>query len=409
MTGNKAGSKPKVLFFLNRLVIGGAVIDIISMAGLLQTDFEILIIYGEKETHEIEAQYLLDKFPTLGIKKIKYLKRTPNLFFDFLSFWSVLGVVLDFRPSIVHTHGAKSGFIGRLVAYLCRIPIIVHTYHGHVFHSYYGTIKSRIIVLIERTLASISTDIICLSNYQKFELEDVYRITNASKLSIIPLGINQDSFLKEADKKRKSFRSLYSIGENDIAIGIIGRIVPIKNHFMFLNAAIQLMNNGNDNLYFFIVGDGDFTQNIQTFLKQKGVLFATPEMRDKNARIIFTSWLIDISMVHHGLDIVTLTSHNEGTPLSLIEAQFCGKPVVSTDVGGVKDVVINGETGYLVPDNDVSGFIEKVSILIQEKEKYENFSAKGHIFAQKAFSLQAQVDKTKLFYNKSLDKLNLEL
>ena len=357
MTGIKEKSKPKVLFFLNRLVIGGSVIDIISMAGLLLNDFEILIAYGEKEDHEIEAQYLLNQYPGLKLIKIKYLKRTPNPFYDVIAFYTVLKLILNFKPQIVHTHGAKSGLIGRLAAFICRIPVIVHTYHGHVFHSYYSSIKSKGIVLIERLLARISTNIICLSEYQKLELIDTYKITNGTKLSVIPLGINQEYFLKDADKKRGQFRERYSLKETDFAIGIVGRIVPIKNHVMFLEAAIELINNGNSNLYFFIVGDGNHTLIIQKVLRKNKITFSTPEIVDTTARIIFTSWLTDISMVHHGLDIVTLTSNNEGTPLSLIEAQFCGKPVVSINVCGVKDIVIDGETGYLVEANETKKFI----------------------------------------------------
>ncbi len=400
MTGIKEKSKPKVLFFLNRLVIGGSVIDIISMAGLLLNDFEILIAYGEKEDHEIEAQYLLNQFPTLRVEKIKSLKRTPNPFYDIIAFWIVLKLVLNFKPQIVHTHGAKSGLIGRVVALLCRVPVIVHTYHGHVFHSYYSSIKSKGIVLIERLLARISTNIICLSEYQKLELTDIYKITSATKISVIPLGINQEYFLRDADKKRSQFRERYSLKETDIAIGIIGRIVPVKNHVMFLEAAMELIKSSNSNLYFFIVGDGNHTLTIQKFLRKNKTPFSAPEIVDASARIIFTSWLTDISMVHHGLDIVTLTSNNEGTPLSLIEAQFCGKPVVATNVGGVKDIVIDGKTGYLVNANNVSGFIEKINILITEKEKYKKFSTNAHIFAQKNFSLQAQVERTKAFYFK---------
>ena len=403
MTGIKEKSKPKVLFFLNRLVIGGSVIDIISMADLLLNDFEILIAYGEKEDHEIEAQYLLNQFPSLRVKKIKSLKRTPNPFYDIIAFWNVLKLVLNFKPQIVHTHGAKSGLIGRIVAFICRVPVIVHTYHGHVFHSYYNSIKSKGIVLIERLLALISTNIICLSEYQKLELIGTYKITNATKLSVIPLGINQEYFLRDADKKRSQFRERYSLKETDFAIGIVGRIVPIKNHIMFLEAAIELIKNGNSNLYFFVVGDGNHTLNIQKFLRKNKTPFSTPEIVDANARVIFTSWLTDIAMVHHGLDIVTLTSNNEGTPLSLIEAQFCGKPVVSTNVGGVKDIVLDGETGYLVDANDVGKFIANINNLIDDKVKYKKISTNAHIFAQKNFSLQAQVERTKGFYFKSLE------
>ena len=185
MTGNKEKLNPRVLFFINRLVIGGPAIDVISMAGFLQHDFEILIIYGEKESHEVEASFLLSQHPNLRLKKISGLKRSINPFSNLIVFFSVLKIIKSFKPSIVHTHGALPGGIGRIAAYISHTPIIVHTFHGHFFHSYFNPFFSSIIILIEKTLSRLSDAIIATSNHQCTDLVDTYKLAPKNK-TIIP-------------------------------------------------------------------------------------------------------------------------------------------------------------------------------------------------------------------------------
>ena len=182
MTGTKEGAKPRVLLFLNRLVIGGPAIDVISMAGFLQNDFEILIIYGEKESHEVEASYLLSKYPNLQLKKIPTLRRSINPFLNISVFFSVVKIIKSFKPAVVHTHGAVPGVVGRLAAYFCRIPVIIHTYHGHFFHSYFNKAFSTAIILIEKTLSRISDVIIATSSRQLNDLVDKYKIAPLNKV-----------------------------------------------------------------------------------------------------------------------------------------------------------------------------------------------------------------------------------
>lgn len=404
MIGKQTEKKKRLLIVLNRLVIGGPAVDILSMAGLLLQELDVMLVYGEKEPHEIEATYLLRKYPYVKVQKLDRIRRSPNPLIDLLALLQVFRCMMEYRPDFVHTHGAKSGFFGRFAAWALSVPVVVHTFHGHVFHSYYGDVQSKMIVKTERLMAKFCTDIIALSKYQLYELTSIYRIAPIEKFSIVPLGIDQAYFSEQADSRRNHFRSSHGLQEADVAIGIVSRIVPIKNHILFLNVAIGIIQKmGVEAPRFFIVGDGDTTSILYSVLEKSGVEYSTPRDPRPNAKVSFTSWISDIAEVYHGLDIVALSSHNEGTPLSLIEAQFCGRPVVATNVGGVKDVVIDGETGWLVPPNNAEKFADKLIGLSKNKETLSVMSKKAHEYAKNHFSLTAQVRSTIDLYEKRLE------
>ena len=186
--GKSKQEKPRLLIILNRFVIGGQAVDTIPLAWYLKDVFDILIIYGEKEIDEIEPTFLLEKYKGLQLKKIRHLRRSINPLTDLIAFFRVLGAINTFRADIVHTHGAKSGFIGRLSAWLSGVPVIIHTFHGHFFHSYFSKAVSRSIAIVERAVGKITTSAIALSTNQKNELVEVYKILPASKINIVPLG-----------------------------------------------------------------------------------------------------------------------------------------------------------------------------------------------------------------------------
>jgi glycosyltransferase involved in cell wall biosynthesis len=296
----------------------------------------------------------------------------------------------------VHTHGAKSGFLGRVSAWVCNVPVIVHTFHGHFFHSYFSKKVSRFVEVIERQTAKITTAAVALSIAQEKELVEEYKILPASKLAIIPLGFDYE--IKDRNFYRDTFRNKYGLQKNDIAIGIIGRIVPIKNHLFFVRVIKNiLLTRVSSRAAFFIIGDGYLRRHIEDALIKEGILFSDEKVTPEN-RVIFTSWITNIYEVMNGLDIVTLTSLNEGTPLSIIEAQFFKRPVVSTNVGGVKDTMEDAKTGFLVQKDDVKSFSEKITLLISNEDLRVRMGEEGYKFAVQRFSKQKEVDKTKEFY-----------
>lgn len=393
---NKIEGKPRLLIVLNRFVIGGPAVDTLPLAYFLMADFEILIIYGEKEEDEIEPEFLLKKYPGLKLQKINHLLRSINPLNDIIAFARLVYNIIQFNPHIIHTHGAKSGFLGRISAFVCKVPVIVHTFHGHFFHSYFSKGISRFIAVIERQTAKITTAAVALSDAQKKELVQEYKILPAPKIAIIPLGFDYD--INDKNFHRNIFRHKYGLQKNDIAIGIIGRIVPIKNHLFFVRVIEDILSAGKSSrAAFFIIGDGQLRRQVENELTKEGILFSDEKITDEN-RVVFTSWITDIYQVMNGLDIVTLTSLNEGTPLSIIEAQFFKKPVVSTNVGGVKDTMEDAKTGFLIPKDDVKSFSKKIELLIGDQELRVRMGEEGYKFAVQRFSKQKEVERTKELY-----------
>lgn len=368
-------------------------------------EWETMLVIGGKDDHEQEATHLTER---LGIEpvEIPVMKRAIDLRADRAAYLQVKELIQKFKPDVVHTHAAKSGAIGRLAAHACKVPVVVHTFHGHVFHSYFGKLKSNAFVQIERYLARRSSGIIAISDIQKHELSDTYKICPADKIDVIPLGFDLDHFNQDVEAKRNSFRMRYGIKENEVAIGIVGRIVSVKNHQLFVDAVAKMRNEAVYPLRFIIVGDGDMRVDMEQGFRKAGIEYAYFPDNPSPAQAICTSWLTAMDEVFAGLDIVALTSHNEGTPVSLIEAQASGRPVVSTNVGGVADIVANGQTGYVVPPGDVAAFAAALLRLADDKLMRRAFGNSGKLAVMKRFSYQRLVRDMDQYYRRLLASSN---
>lgn len=398
---------PRVLRILNRLIIGGPAINATYLTKYLAPEFETQLVIGGKDDHEQDAVHLTEK---LGIDPIivPEMKRSINPVADGKAYQRVKAIIEKYKPDIVHTHAAKSGVIGRKAAEACNVPVIVHTFHGHVFHSYFSKFQTDSFILIERYLAKRSTGIIAISPSQKDELANVYKICPEEKIHIIPLGLDLDNIQNDQDRKRTTFRTQYGIADDEIAVGIVGRIVPIKNHTLFVNAAARIYAQAGKKVRFVIVGDGDMRPQMEKDFELHNIDYAYyPENKNK-ATAICVSWQEDISLVLAGLDIVVLTSHNEGTPLSLIEAQAAAKPVVSTNVGGVADVVIDGKTGFITDPGNEAQLADAVLKLIADQEMRYNFGLEGRKFANSRFSYQRLVGDMSEYYNRLLKEKSVK-
>ncbi len=303
--------------------IGGPAIHVLLLTKYLNKEqFTSLLVYGGLENGEAQISGYEDKGQ--GSYFVPELSRQISVIRDIFALLKIIRIVFKERPDIIHTHTAKAGTLGRLagVIYNCarfyRKPaLMVHTFHGHVFNGYFSNFVTKVFVQIEKILASVSDKIITLSPSLKAELLEL-GIGNRSKIEIIPLGFELDRFLDiQAKEAGVSPR-----------IGIIGRLVPIKNHPLFLNAAAVLLKS-NDKLRFKIVGDG----------QSKEQLLRLAEQLDISRFVDFLGWQEDLSIIYKELDLVVLTSINEGTPVSLIEAMASGRAVIATDVGGVGDLL----------------------------------------------------------------------
>lgn len=394
---------PRVLRILNRLIIGGPAINATYLTKYLAPEYETLLVIGGKDDHEQDAVHLTEK---LGIEAVVVpeMKRSINPVADGKAYQRVKTIIEKYKPDIVHTHAAKSGVIGRKAAEACKVPVIVHTFHGHVFHSYFSKFQTDSFILIERYLAKRSTGIIAISPSQKEELANIYKICTEDKIHIIPLGLDLDHIQTGQEEKRVRFRKQYFIEDDEVAIGIVGRIVPIKNHTLFVNAAARVFAQTAKKVRFIIVGDGDMRPQMESDLALHNIDYAYYPESQRKATAICTSWQEDISYVLAGMDIVVLTSHNEGTPLSLIEAQAAAKPVVSTNVGGVADVVVNGTTGYITePGNEIQ-LADAIVHLVQDEALRQQFGREGRAFVNSRFSYQRLVRDMAEYYDRLLKK-----
>ena len=370
---------PKVLRIINRLNIGGPTYNAAYLSKYLSDDFETLLVAGEKDETEDSSQFILHE---LGLKPIiiPEMKREINFKNDRIAYQKIKEIIADFKPDIVHTHASKAGAIGRLAAYKMKVPVILHTFHGHVFHSYFGKVKTTIYKTIERKLARKSTKIIAISAIQKKELAKIHKIAKPNKIKVIPLGFDLNKFKENQKDKRNSFRQKWLIEDNEIAIGIIGRLVPIKNHHFFLNVVKNISELTTRKVRFIIIGDGELRGELEDYCKQLKIDFST-ENNTRKDLLTFTSWITDIDVALAGLDILALTSKNEGTPVSLIEAQAARIPIVSVNVGGIENIVIPNETALLSNINDEQLFTKNMLSLIEDDNKRIAFSQKGtHVF-----------------------------
>jgi glycosyltransferase involved in cell wall biosynthesis len=184
--------------------------------------------------------------------------------------------------------------------------------------------------------------------------------------------------------------------ENDVAIAIVGRLAPIKNHSFFLAVVERLLEGGVNNIKVFIVGDG--SERIQVEKKAKEINLKYGQ------KIVLTSWIFDIATFNKGMDVMCLTSDNEGTPVSLIEAQASGLPVVSTDVGGVRDIVVDGESGYITKLGDIETYVEKLRLLVENDKLRVKFAAVGRDFVKSRFNYVRLANDMSNYYHELLDK-----
>ncbi len=394
---------PRVLRIHNRLIIGGPTLNVLYLTKYLAPEFETLLIVGEKESHEEDASFLADQ---MGIKTILIpdMGRSIHLFRDYKAYKQVQKIIKDFKPDIVHTHAAKPGAVGRMAASSLKVPVIVHTYHGHVFHSYFGKLKTKFIINTERYLAKKSDALVAISYQQKKELVEDFKIADQNKFRIVPLGFELNRFHENQEQKRKKFREEFSLEDDQIAIGIIGRLVPVKNHGLFLEGINYVIKNTSKKIKVFIIGDGETRQTLQQ--KAKELSISITNNHDKNALLVFTSWRSDIDIINAGLDIIALTSLNEGTPVSLIEAQAANKPVISTRVGGIGDIVIEGETALLTDVNDVAGFQKNLLLLIENDELRNCLGKKGADHVRQKFSVERLANDMAGLYRELLANKN---
>ncbi|MFB6306258.1 MAG: glycosyltransferase [Flavobacteriales bacterium] len=408
----------KILRIINRFNLGGPTYNAAYLSKYLKPEFDTLLVGGHKDNSEDSSKFILDDLD-LSPKVISEMRRDINFANDRKAYLKLKRIIKAYKPDIVHTHASKAGAIGRRAAINMNVPVKVHTFHGHVFHSYFNKLKTGVFKRIEKYLASRSDQIIAISDKQKHELVEKHGICDESKVSVIPLGFDLKRFRNAMDKKRHIFRLKFNIKDDEIAIGIIGRLVPVKDHRLFLESLNKIKDRTDKKIRAFIIGDGEERSNLMEMAdnlglnyleasKYNGFEYHSSQMNGKdnkntsNPILTFTSWQKEIDVVNAGVDIIALTSKNEGTPVSLIEAQAANNPIVSTNVGGVENIVKPKKTALLSENGDSDKFAENLLELIENNELRKEMSKNGWYYVKDKYNVDRLVDDMSDLYNKLL-------
>lgn len=394
---------PRILRILNRFNLGGPTYNAAYLTKYIDSNYETLLVGGPNDPSEKNSEYIARQ---IGLEPhiIPQMKREISPVSDYHAFQHIKSLIREFRPDIVHTHASKAGALGRHAALNMRVPVVVHTFHGHVFDAYFSPIKTKFYISVERYMAQKSDAIIAISEAQKYDLTKKYGICEEDKVGVIPLGFDLNRFRENSFEKRLLFRKRYKISDDEIAIGIIGRLVPIKNHAMFLDALHMVQSRTQKKIRAFIVGDGESREIIKQKALDLGIPFVNGVGDYKPAPLTFTSWLTEMDYVNAGLDIVALTSLNEGTPVSLIEAQAAGTPVVSTRVGGIENVVAEGKTALLASKNDAKDFASALLRLVEDDELRHVFAMNGWNQVGEKFHYSRLVNDMETLYSRLLER-----
>jgi glycosyltransferase involved in cell wall biosynthesis len=374
----------RVLRIITRLNIGGPSIQAITLSErLADRGFQTQLIHGQLGAGEGDMGYLLSDRSLA--EYLPTLRRPVMPASDMAALTSIHRILRRFRPTIVHTHMAKAGTLGRIATAIYNRTVsrperarVVHTYHGHVLEGYFSPAKTRLFIGIERLLASKTDRIVAISPHIRDELLHEYRIGRSEQYAVVPLGFDLAAFAAIDDEARQRARAALNIPLASHVVSTVGRLVPIKQHRLFLETA-RLIAEKDPRALFLIAGDGELRQELEATAAALGVA----------GRTRFLGWRRDLATIYGASDVFLLTSRNEGTPVALIESLAAGVPGVSTDVGGVRDVL--GAIGLLAAFDDAATLAFHVATLLEDPEKRRNLGERGRRTVLARYSLDRLV------------------
>ena len=401
----------RIVRIIARLNVGGPAKHVVWLtSGLEQAGYRSLLVAGTVPEGEEDMSYFAEQTGVTPLY-IPEMSREISLK-DAITTWKLFRLLLRERPDIVHTHTAKAGTVGRVAGFFYRwlTPGVllgrprrckfVHTYHGHVFHSYYGRLKTGVFLTIERLLAKCATDkILVVSEQQKAEINQAFRVGRRDQFRVVRLGLDLGIFANY-ESRRAKFRDELGVDDETVLVGIVGRLTEIKNHEMFLRSVARV---NLPRVRFVIVGDGSLRESLEAESRSLGI----------EKKVIFAGGRKDPEYFYPALDICALTSRNEGTPLTLIEAMANARPVIATSVGGVVDllgnVVVDGpfkicERGIGVQAGDEEAFAAGLERLIEDKNLRNQLGARGFEFVDRNYRKERLLEDIKDLYGQLLNR-----
>jgi len=378
-------TRPTVLRLITRMNIGGPARQAILLTKGLSAEFPTVLAAGRPAPAEGE---LTD--PDVPVRHVP-LVRPVRPATDLRCLLVVRGLMRDTCAKLVHTHMAKAGTIGRLAALTSprsRRPRLVHTFHGHVLQGYFAGPQQRAFVQFERVLAKHTDVLVAVSPEVRDELLDL-GIGKPAQYRVVPLGFDLAPLLAVGTPGGPAgrLRAVLGIAENVPLAGTVGRLVPVKDHATMFAAVATVPG-----LHLAVLGDGELKGTLEALAYQLGIADRTH----------FTGWWADIPSALADLDVVVLSSRNEGTPVALIEALAASRPVVATDVGGVRHVVQDGETGWLCGAGDAAGLARRLQQVIAQPEASGRLAGTGRLRVAKLFGYERLLAEHRALYNELL-------
>jgi len=351
---------------------GSAENTLLTTMGLDKNKYEVVLIKGlslESEMSAEERTSLDEGLKQAELKGVKLITvpsliRRINPMLDLQALFRLYRIFLQKKPAIIHTHTSKAGILGRWASFFARVPIVVHTPHGHIFYGYHGKIKTKLFILIEKLTAMITDMIITLTKREKDD-HIQFDISKSHKFAVIHSGVNLEDFSKNFVNSDELKRDL-GIPITDSIVGTVGRLVEIKGHRYLLDAA-RLVLNKLPNVTFLLIGDGHLMTELINHASALGI---------KN-KVIFGGWRGDVAQLINAFDIFVLPSLNEGMGRVLVEAMAMGKPIVASDIGGIPDLVKDGTNGILFPPRDVHAMAEAIMKLLLDRELARKMGKEG--------------------------------
>ncbi len=371
--------KIKIAEVITRLDRGGAADIVLSIVKNLDLErFQVSLISGLTQYPTKELQEIKKKDVRLIF--IPFLRRNINPILDFFALFKLYRLFQKGKYDIVHTHTAKAGALGRLSAWAAKVPIVIHSPHGHDFYGYFGPLRSKAIVLLERFLSRFSDKIVALTELDKQDHVG-FGVAKEEKLEVIYSGVDLERFIRvEIDVNRK--KEELGIPSGSPIVGMVARLEPIKGPIYFIEAARKILDRKKE-VRFLVVGDGSLRRHLEKKARQLKIFY----------KVIFCGFRSDIPEILELMDVVVLPSLNEGMGRSLVEAQASGKPVVATKVGGIPEVVKDRETGFLVSPKDSSALAGAILNLLEDRALAKRMGGLAREWARSKFDLKLTIGK----------------
>ena len=387
--GNSSPEPIKVLRLIARLNVGGPALHVAYLsAGLADRGYDTTLVAGTVGSGETSMAFVAEK-RGIRIVTLNDLHREIAPLRDLRTILQLSRLIRRERPTILHTHTAKAGAVGRIAALLAgdaRPPVIVHTFHGHVLRGYFNPVLTAAFLVLERMLARVTTALVAVSPEVRNDLVAL-GVAPASKFAVVRLGIELDERVGYAEEERQTTRRLLGIPPDVFVVGWIGRMTAVKRTEDIARTLQALVERGVD-AYLCLVGDGPDRAGLERRMHELGVA----------KHCLFVGYQEDVARFYDAIDVLLLTSVNEGTPVSVIEALAAGRPVVATRVGGVSDVVRDGVDGFLVEVGDVESLAARLAELAGDPELRARMGNAGRAHVIERYAVERLVDDVDRLY-----------